>query len=236
MRYRFGLRFALGAAVILLILAVLLISCGSDDRTSDTTQNETSSQGTTTDSLPTMKAPPTWVRTIRQWPDTVRWMFDSSFTYTVDDLQFRLRAQISQDISGTRFQGEEPLMPELLMIVSPVPKWDYARTLNIDSMVLYDPVKKRRLPSLPILSFQRAYEDETVRTLYYANMAAPTRVSAELEDKQPLHPTLYLSWDKRVIIAELPELTLEQVLDPTRGREIEELPPDYRSIPEIPGG
>ncbi|GAB4325207.1 MAG: hypothetical protein Kow0074_18720 [Candidatus Zixiibacteriota bacterium] len=227
-------------ALLLLAFVFPLVSCGSEDQTADTTpdttQSETTSQQASPESTPATKAPPVWIRTIRQWPDTVRWVLDSSFSYTVDDLRFRIRARISQDISGTRFQNEQPLLPELLMTVSPVPKWDYARTLSIDSMVIYDPVKKRRLPSMRILSFQRAYEDETVRTLFYANMADNARVSADLEDKQPLHPTLYLSWDKRLIIAELPELALEQVTDPNKGRKTEELPPDYRSIPEIPGG
>ncbi len=239
------LRRTVGLCLVMLLAGVIAFSCGEGDETAGTPPNEsastppeeasqtTASKESRSDADREFRRPLEWILSVRNWPDTLHWEIDSSFTYTVDDLEVRLRIEVIQDLSGTRFQGERPVFPEILMIVSPIPKWDHARNLAIDSLVLYDPIKSRRLPALPILSFQRSYENQTVRTLYYANSASKYRISPDLNDGQPLNPTLYLTWDERTIIAELPPLTLRHSLEPAPQEE-EEMPPDYRINPPIP--
>ncbi|MBD3297617.1 MAG: hypothetical protein GF341_03100 [candidate division Zixibacteria bacterium] len=235
---------AFGLCLLAMVTAVLAISCGGGDETASTpeetattppdeTSPTTASQESGGDANREFKRPAEWILSMRKWPDTLRWEIDSSFTYTVEDLELRFRVQVVQDLSGTRFQGERPVFPEILMIVSPVPKWDYARHLGIDSLVFYDPIKSRRLPALPILSFQRSYENQTVRTLYNANSATKYRISPDLDDGQPLDPTLYLTWEERTIIAEFPPITLRHTLEPVPQEE-EEIPPDYRVDPPNP--
>lgn len=234
-----------GYLILAVLSGVLAISCGGNDTASTPQQTATSQpqeEAQTTSSQESesgpdrrIQRPAEWILSMRKWPDTVHWEIDSSFTYTVDELRIRFRIDIVQDISGTRFQNERPVLPEILMIVSPIPQWDYARNLAIDSLVMSDPIKNRRLPALPILSFKRSYENETVRTLYYANTAGQYRISPDLDDGQPIDPTLYLTWDDRTIIAELPLLPLKQTLEPAPQGE-EELPPDYRTNPPVPEG
>ena len=216
-----------GALMVFLVVA--LTSCGEEQPETTADQPVTRRAPDTASSTPRVIEPAVWTRTMREWPDTVRWTLDSNFTHMADDLRFRLRMDVSQDISEIRFQEEQPLIPEILMIVRPVSQWRFAQGLKLDSVSFYDPVKERYLPAQPMLSWQRVYEDATVRTEFLPNLAETHRISPDLEEGQRLKPTVFFTWDKRTFIVETPPLTLKFVRDPDIGPEQPEPPPDYRS-------
>jgi hypothetical protein len=145
-------------------------------------------------------AMPPWVEASKSWPDTMRLTLNPSEEVTLDGLLLRLKLDVSQDVTGLDFENEKPILAEVLMTVRPVPEWDLARYLTIDSLNLRDPVRGRELPSLPMLSFRRSYDNRTARTQYLLNMAERFRISPDLGEGQLLEPTLYLSWGERVII------------------------------------
>jgi hypothetical protein len=154
---------------------------------------------------------PPWVEASKSWPDTMRFVFDSTEEITQDGLLLRLKLTVSQDITGLNFENEKPLVAELLMTVRPVPEWQLARYLKVDSLNLYDPVRGRDLPSLPMLAFQRSYDNREVRTQFLLNLAEKYRISPDLDEGQLLEPTLYLSWGERIIIVNHPGVKLNFV-------------------------
>lgn len=153
-------------------------------------------------------APPAWIELSRSWPDTLRYTMDSSLEVVRDGLLLRLRPAVSQDVSGKNFQNERPLQCEVLMTVRPIPEWSLAKGLVLDSVVLYDPIKKRNLKAIHMLAFQRTVDEQTVRTQFLANMGDAYRQSPDLTEGQELNPTIYLSWNGRIIIASMPPVTL----------------------------
>lgn len=159
-------------------------------------------------------ATPVWVERSRSWPDTISFIFDSTLQVIKDGLMLRLKTDVSQDVSGLRFENERPLLTEVLMTVRPIPKWELAMGLKIDSVILHDPVKDRDLRAVPMLSFQRTYEGGTVRTQFLANMAERHRQSPDLEEGQLLEPTIHLTWDERHIVASVPPIRLAYMRNP----------------------
>jgi hypothetical protein len=138
-------------------------------------------------------------------------VFDSTLEVMKDDLLLRLRTTVAQDVGGKQFQNERPLRCDVLMTVRLVPEWPLAQGLVLDSIVFHDPVKNRDLRSIPMLAFQRTYDEQTVRTQFLANMGDAYRQSPDLTEGQQLVPTIYLSWDSRLIIASMPSVTMSYV-------------------------
>lgn len=205
--------------VTLSLAAAILLGAGCQQ--SDTSTPRQSGQedlsgepAKTTASEDSEITPPAWVQRSRSWPDTMVFVIDSTLEIVRDGLMIRLKTEVSQDVSGLRFQDERPLLADVLMTVRPVPKWELAKGLKIDSLVLHDPVKNRDLRTFQMLSFQRAYEGGTVRTQFLPNTAEAFRQSPDLEEGQLLEPTLYLTWDHRHIVASVPAVRLSFLRNP----------------------
>jgi hypothetical protein len=202
-----------GLVLCLLVTAGLGIGCsGSETSTPESSNaNDAAEPAANTDA--TTGAMPLWVERINTWPDTLRFTFDSTLEVVRDDLLLRLRTNVNQDMGGKQFENEQPLRCEVLMTVRQVPEWPLAKGLVLDSVVLHDPVRNKNLRTIPMLAFQRTYEEQTVRTQFLANMAEVHRQSPELTEGQELVPTIYLSWDGRLIIASMPSITLSYVVE-----------------------
>jgi len=157
---------------------------------------------------------PEWIERSRSWPDTIRLVFDSTFETVMDGLLLRLRPEIVQDVSGQQFQNEKPLGCGILMTVRPIPTWPHAKGLVLDSVIFHDPVKNRNLRTMPMLAFQRSYEEQTVRTQFLPNMADALRQSPDLTEGQLLEPTIFLSWDGRQFIVSEPGIAVTFMRNP----------------------
>lgn len=206
-RYRLFMVFGL--------LALLGAGCGNSG---DSAQHPPSGTKAKQALTKVEQAPmPEWVKTQNAWPDTIRWTVDSSYDVTLDDLTLRIYPTISQDISWTRFQNERPLICEVVTTMSPVPEWSYARGFKVDSVLLRDPVGHKAIHSMPLLSFQRNYEDGTVRTQFLENLIDANRQSPDLIEGQRLDMTIFMSWDGRQMIATMPPATLAFLRNPEEG-------------------
>ncbi|MBI5867231.1 MAG: hypothetical protein HZB43_02905 [candidate division Zixibacteria bacterium] len=143
-----------------------------------------------------------WIAASRSWPDTLRWNFDSAFEHRQDGLLMRLRMIAAQDFIPGDYKDTHPLQCIVNLTLRPIPEWPLARGLSIDSVIFHDPIRNKTFPSLPILAAERNYESQTVRTRFLNAMSKP--YVPTLTENQVLHPTLYLHWEKRVIVAALP--------------------------------
>jgi hypothetical protein len=210
-------RMSMWAAHALLITGVFtasvsMIGCsGSDTSTPQPAATKGAAKPASETAAAPSGAPPEWIERSKTWPDTLRFAYDSTLEVVTDGLLLRLRPEVSQDVSGQNFQNERPLQCAVLMTVRPIPEWPLAMGLKIDSISFHDPVKNRDLRSMPMLAYQRAYDNQTVRTQFLLNMADAYRQSPDLTEGQALSPTIYLSWDRRIIIASMPPVTLSFV-------------------------
>jgi hypothetical protein len=207
---RMKVRAAHALSVIGVFAALVsMIGCsGSDTATPEPAAAKKDVGRPSTAAADANAAPPEWIQLRKTWPDTLRLAYDSTLEIVKDGLLLRLRPEASQDVSGEQFQNERPLLCTVLMTVRPIPAWPLAMGLKIDSVNFHDPVRNRDLRSMPMLAFQRTYEDQTVRTQFLPNMADAKRQSPDLTEGQALVPTVYLSWDGRIIIASMPPVTL----------------------------
>ena len=67
---------------------------------------------------------------------------------------------------------------------------------------------------MPMLAFQRSYDEQTVRTQFLPNMADAFRQSPDLTEGQSLEPTIFLSWDGRQIIVSVPAVVVRFMRNP----------------------
>jgi len=201
-KWESGMLARAGLALLLTATMSLGIGCSTSDTD---TPRESAAKTETQPSTNQVKAEsPQWVEASRSWPDTLRYTFDSTLEVTQDGLLLRLRTSLALDVSHNAFEDEQPLRCDVLMTVRPVPEWPLAQGLVLDSVALHDPVKNRDLRAIPMLSYQRSFDEQTVRTQFLANMADTFRQSPDLAEGQELVPTIYLSWDGRIIIASMP--------------------------------
>lgn len=187
------------------IIASLLLSCSGDageDRQSSATPGRSEAPaGAARESTVTI---PEWVAKSRQWPDTMHWVFDSSLELTLDGLFLRVQPKVGLDLSDRNLPGLKPLISQTLVTMRPVADWAHAKGFKLDSLIVHDPVRGVTLPSQPLLSFERAYTEQTVRTTFVPNMA--THQTPVLEDGQPIEITMHMSWDSRRIVAMFPPM------------------------------
>jgi len=195
---------------VLLILATLCLGIGCGDSGKDRPKPSTSNATTQPAAKPgtAQNERPQWIARRPTWPDTMRFTADSTLEIRQDDLMIRLRTSVGQDVQGMSFKGEQPLTCDILMTIRPVPEWPLAKGLVLDSVVFHDPVKKRDLRALAMLSFRRTADGQTVRTQYATNLGERFRRSPDLIEGQDLVPTIYLSWDGKIIIASMPPVKL----------------------------
>jgi len=206
------LQFKRSALALLLIAAIWIgAGCsGSEDSApgESTTNSETPAAANRTVAGEGIAD---WVAASKTWPDTMRYSFDSTLEITQDGLLLRLRPNVALDVGHNAFENEEPLRCDVLMTVRPIPKWELAKGLVLDSVVLYNPAEKSNLRRIPMLAFERTYDKQTVRTNFLSNMADPYRQSPKLTDGQELVPTIYLTWDGRTIVASMPPVAVSYI-------------------------
>ena len=202
--------------------------CGKKD---ETTPQTTAGRGGDTLTKASPAPTPEWVRSRAAWPDTMRLTIDSTFEVRIEDLRLRLNPAISQDVSNQRFQNEKPLLCEIITTMSPVPQWALAKGFVLDSVIARDPLNHRRIRTFHMLSFQRSYENERVRTQFLANQGDAYRQSPELVENQELDLTVYMTWDQRHLVASLPPTTLKFVQHPADAPHPENVEPAYPPPP-----
>jgi hypothetical protein len=147
---------------------------------------------------------PDWVAASANWPDTIRWVFDSTFELTTDGLFVRIRPEVGLDATTLNFPGQRPLISRTFVTMRPITVWAQAQGFKLDSLVVYDPVKKKVYPGQPLLSMERGYTENTVRTTFLPNLAILQE--PELDEGQPIEVTMYMTWDRRTIISTFPAL------------------------------
>jgi len=152
---------------------------------------------------------PEWIAPSRNWPDTMRWAFDSAGEHVQDGLFMRLRPEVAQNFIPGLFKDAQPLQCQLFMTLRPIPEWPLARGLVIDSVVFHDPIRRKTLPGLPMMPTERASESQTVRTSFATVMKKP--YTPTVTEGQLLEPTVYMHWDKRQIVATLPPVPVRFV-------------------------
>jgi hypothetical protein len=140
----------------------------------------------------------------RGWPDTLRWVFDSLFEYKTEDLLVRIRPEVGLDASNVNFPGQKPLISRTMVTMRPVTEWVQAKGFKLDSLVVHDPKTQKTHPGQPLLSFERGYTENTVRTTFLPNMAIVQEPS--LDEGQPIEITIYMTWDHRTIIGTFPQI------------------------------
>lgn len=207
--------------MILIVVVSSISGCGRSDR-SKADQSKaspaTSQPGKSpAGGLGTGQQPAAWIAASRSWGDTLHWTFDSASEHNQDGLFMRLRMTAAQDFIPGHYQDTHPFVCVLNMTLRPIPEWPLARGLAIDSVIFHDPVRNKKFPALPIIAAGRTYESQTVRTQFANGMKKP--YVPELTENQLLHPTLYLHWDKRVIIATLPPVQVAFVRTEDEGTE-----------------
>lgn len=182
------------SVVILLALGIGTSGCQS----SESEKPESRAQAAPADTPPEPVENPAWISARESWPDTMRLTLDTEDEVYQDDLRLRLTGDVFLDIRMTDFPNNKPIICEFLLTIYPIPQWENAKGLVMDSVVFYDTVNKRRLPPLPMLSVRRGYENQAVRTVFTPDLADP--VEPELTEGQMLDPSVYFTWDGRTLI------------------------------------
>ncbi|MEW5874894.1 MAG: hypothetical protein AB1752_06920 [Candidatus Zixiibacteriota bacterium] len=199
------IRLFLAAAAI----AGLVASCQSD--TGGANQTAASARNTPgkaeRPAEPTPATRPDWLDKSRTWPDTIHWVFDSTFELTYEGLFVRIRPEVGLDISNMSFPDQKPLIARVIVTMRPVTDWPQAKGYKLDSLVAYDPIRKTTIKSLPLLSFERGYTDNTVRTTFLPNMAI--QIEPDLDKGQPIDIRIFMTWDHRTIIGTFPPLSVK---------------------------
>ncbi|HUU45509.1 MAG TPA: hypothetical protein VM118_07210 [Acidobacteriota bacterium] len=164
---------------------------------------------------------PVWLQPSRNWPDTLHWALDSTWETTVDGFFMRMRMMGWKVFLGGPHADEHPLWCQAETTVRPVPRWEHVRGLTLDSVVFYDPVRSTPIRSLRMLSSRRTHLEGTVRTRFTSDAAV--RFTVDLDEGQPLEPTVYFSWDGRTIVVTTPSIPV-QFLMPRENHETPALP------------
>ncbi len=180
--------------IVVLILAMSCAACGRDDKPSP------ESVKPEFESKPTVHVPPPvehyvgtplWLTKSPEWPAVMEWTLGPDGEYTHDSLVLRLSGAALQSFVAGPKAKHHPIMCWLELTVRPIPKQLVGNSFNIDSVVFFDPIKKKRMPALPMLSSERHSERGVVRTRFSNNMVVIH--SPELEEGQPLEPTVFMT-------------------------------------------
>jgi len=207
-----------------LAAGLVVSSCSGGDK-----KPEVSKKGDV-DSKPTVYVPkptqhyegtPYWLVQSKTWPSLMEWTLGPEGERSHDSLSLRLSGTVVQSfVSGPKGK-DHPIMCWFELTVRPIPKQLVGYAFNIDSVIFHDPIKKKFLPRLPMLSSERHTELGVVRTRFANNMAFIH--SPDLDENQPLDPIIYLtSVDKKTIKITMPPLNVSFI------KEIEpqEIPTD----------
>lgn len=184
-----------------LTVALLLAACGGEE------EPATSGAKKDVEIKPTVHVPPPvehyegtpyWLIQSKNWPAVMEWTMGAGGEYTHDSLTVRLSGTVVQNFISGMKDNKNPIMCSFELTVRPVPRKLVGYSYLIDSVSFYDPIKKVRLPSLPMLSSERHTEKGVVRTRFSNNLAKI--VSPDLQENQLLEPTVYItSVDKKMM-------------------------------------
>ncbi|HWO58369.1 MAG TPA: hypothetical protein VNN55_12490 [bacterium] len=193
----------------ILLLTLLLAACGSEKTAPESTAKTEHAVKPTVTVPPApqfYEGTPYWLTRSAHWPAVMEWTLGPEGEYVFDSLTLRLSGKVLQSfISGPKGK-EHPLMCWFDLSVRPIPRKLIGYSFNIDSVVFHDPIKKRRLRSLPMLSSERHTEMGVVRTTFSNNLAV--LYTPDLEEDQPLEPTVYItSVEKKTIKVTMAPIT-----------------------------
>lgn len=177
------------------VLAVALSACSKEAKVPEVTTSKSPEELKPSIYVPPptehYEGTPHWLVKSQTWPTVIEAAVGPDGEYTHDSLVMRVSGEVMQSfISGPKGK-DHPIMCWVDLSVRPVPKHLVGRTFNVDSVIFFDPIKKKRLPALPMLSIERHTEKGVVRTRFSNNMAILH--SPDLQENQALEPTVYIS-------------------------------------------
>lgn len=209
---RYTLPPARSVALILpsLVLSMLISGCGKG------TETQTESEKPATANKPSVHVPeptkfyegtPYWQVQSSNWPALTEGTTDSDGVYQQDSLTLRLTGNVIQSfVSGPKGLAH-PIMCWIDLTARPIPKQLIGHSFKMDSVRFYDPLKKKLLPALPMLSLERFTEGAVVRTRFSNNLSFLH--TPNLVDSQPLEPTVYLTTvDKKTLKLAMPPMNI----------------------------
>jgi hypothetical protein len=193
------------------LAACLLAACRSDQTGSKTAATPSAKAADTGASVIYPKrveqydGTPYWLVQSKNWPAVMTWTLDSTGEYELDSLRARLTGTVIQSwLSGPKGK-EHPLISWFELTVRPLPLRITGRSFNIDSVLYFDPIRKKRFPAQKMLSQERFTEKGVVRTRFTTNLAV--MYSPELTENQLLEPTVYItSVDTKTIVVHMPPI------------------------------
>ena len=196
--------------LVSLAAGLVVLSCSGDDK-----KPEVSKKGQI-DSKPSVYFPPPtklyegtpyWLTQSKEWPSLMEWTLGPESEYTYDSLFLRMTGTVVQSfVSGPKGK-EHPILCWFELTVRPIPRDLVGVSFNIDSVIFRDPIKKKYLPRLPMLSIERYTEMGVVRTSFSNNMAFVH--TPKVEENQPLEPIVFLtSVEQKTIKITMPPLNI----------------------------
>ena len=148
---------------------------------------------------------PYWMVQSKNWPAVMTWNVDTTGEYEFDSLRTRLTGAVVQSFLSGPKGKDHPLISWFELTVRPLPLRITGRSFNIDSVVYFDPIRKKQFPAQKMLSQERHTEKGVVRTRFTTNLAI--MYSPELTENQLLEPTVYItSVDQKTIIVHTPPI------------------------------
>lgn len=197
-------------ALLGLTLAFFLSACGGgDDGPSIAKKAEEEIKPTVFVPKPTQfyEGTPYWEVQSRTWPQIMEWAMGPDGEYTFDSLTVRLSGTVIQSfVSGPKGKNH-PLLCWFDLTVKPLPRRLIATSFNLDSVVFHDPLKKKNMPALPMLSIERYTDFATVRTKFSNNLSFV--YTPDIVENQLLEPIVYLTGvDKKSIKIKMAPLTV----------------------------
>lgn len=196
--------------LITLTLASAAIGCGGADKPSPATGKRELEVKPTVHVPPPVQhyeGTPYWLIQSRRWPALLEWSIGPEGEYSHDSLTLRLGGTVVQSFVSGPKSKEHPIMCWFELTVRPIPRPLVGYSFNIDSVIFFDPLKKKYLPALPMLSSERHTDRGVVRTRFSNNLALLH--SPNLVEGQPLEPAVYItSVEKKSIKVSLPSMNV----------------------------
>jgi hypothetical protein len=159
---------------------------------------------------------PYWLEKSKSWPAVMTWNLDTTGEHELDSLRIRISGAVIQSYIAGSEAKNHPLVCWFELTVRPLPLRLTGWSFNIDSVVYFDPIRKKKIPALKMLSQERYTEKGVVRTRFTNNLAIES--NPELTENQPLQPTLYItSVEKKTIVVHMPQTPVSFMREMPRG-------------------
>lgn len=199
---RLRLYLAIGAACF-------LVGCGSEDPSQVSKKSDVEIKPTVHVPEPTKhyEGTPYWLVQSKNWPPLLEWSVGPDGEHTFDSLTLRLSGTVIQSFVSGPKSKDHPIMCWIDLVVRPIPRQLVGYSYNMDSVIFRDPVKKKTLPALPMLSIERYTELGVVRTRFSNNLSFV--YTPDLVENQQLEPIVYItSVDKKSIKVTMTPMTV----------------------------